>query len=328
MPARLPNRISLILLGTLGSGKSSLAAKLQNIKDYVAKPTIGLDVSFPEFPDPKNKDKKIRLQIWDTAGNELYKSYCRSYIKDSKVLCFTVDSSAGANLDNQFYNIEQTLKDTNKNSCFVLVMTKIDELKTEEELQIKETCVNKFIERMAKEENITFTLQKTSAKNNLGIAELLKLTLNYENILEQQKQARLFPDRQHLAIENICKKYEKIIKSRIFYFTDKTRTATLSGLTSNLTRAKTDDELKQALIDAVKDIRTPTNNKLKYGVTLFFGLMHIGDYKTSELYKLIERELRSIDPVMAGKLDQLSTPPITAINSAGFRDQHRRVQPK
>ena len=81
--------VKILLIGEPGVGKSSFCKRLYNNeydRDYSS--TIGVDF-FCIFSDIDSKIYK--LQIWDTAGQEKFRSITRSYYKNSKIILLMFD---------------------------------------------------------------------------------------------------------------------------------------------------------------------------------------------------------------------------------------------
>lgn len=80
----------VVIIGTVGVGKSSLTIRFvydqfnENIDS-----TLGA-VYFEKLHN-YNESKNIKFQLWDTAGQEKYKSIARIYYKDSKVAVVVYD---------------------------------------------------------------------------------------------------------------------------------------------------------------------------------------------------------------------------------------------
>ena len=74
------------MIGSSGCGKPSLLLRFSDSKfndDHLV--TIGVDFKTKAL---QIGQKKINLQLWDTAGQEKYKSVTRSYYKNSNgALC-------------------------------------------------------------------------------------------------------------------------------------------------------------------------------------------------------------------------------------------------
>ena len=81
----------LIVIGNAGVGKSCLsmqATKKKFENNYLA--TVGFE--FFVF-NMKIKDKTIKLQIWDTCGQEIYRSLITSFYKNSSlaIIVYAID---------------------------------------------------------------------------------------------------------------------------------------------------------------------------------------------------------------------------------------------
>ena len=72
----------IIIIGNAGVGKSSLTTKsTKNLSDY-SNATVGFE--FLSF-NVKLGDKIVRLQIWDTCGQEIYKSLVTNFYRNSSL---------------------------------------------------------------------------------------------------------------------------------------------------------------------------------------------------------------------------------------------------
>ena len=77
------------LLGDSGVGKSSIIARYVSgvfVKDLIS--TSGTNYSYKICED---KGKKVRLNIWDTAGQEKYRSLGKNFYKDSYIIILVYD---------------------------------------------------------------------------------------------------------------------------------------------------------------------------------------------------------------------------------------------
>jgi small GTP-binding protein len=82
----------IVVLGDSGVGKTSIINKLVDQNSSVSdQPTVGIDFVSTNVATPNGN---IRLQIWDTAGQEQYKSLIPSYLRGSTIaiLVYSVDS--------------------------------------------------------------------------------------------------------------------------------------------------------------------------------------------------------------------------------------------
>ncbi|SDA02092.1 BZ3501_MvSof-1269-A2-R1_Chr8-2g10032 [Microbotryum saponariae] len=86
-----------ILLGDAATGKSSLLVRLTDDRFLNhSEPTIGVEFGsrLVELTEGEDKGKKVKLQIWDTAGQESFRSITRSYYRGAggALLCFDLTS--------------------------------------------------------------------------------------------------------------------------------------------------------------------------------------------------------------------------------------------
>ena len=144
----------LIVIGDSGVGKSCLTTKAtKNIFEDAYTATIGFE--FFNF-NIKIGDKIIKLQIWDTCGQELYRSLITNFYRNSSlaIIVYTVTSR------DAFQNVELWLKElrthSNPNVKVFLIGNKIDlegqrRIQTEEGQRYADQYkLNKFIEASAK----------------------------------------------------------------------------------------------------------------------------------------------------------------------------------
>ncbi|ORY88649.1 small GTPase superfamily [Leucosporidium creatinivorum] len=86
-----------ILLGEASTGKSSLLVRLTDDRFLTnSEPTIGVEFGsrLVTLTEGKDEGKKVKLQIWDTAGQESFRSITRSYYRGAggALLIFDITS--------------------------------------------------------------------------------------------------------------------------------------------------------------------------------------------------------------------------------------------
>ena len=114
--------IKVIILGDSYVGKSSLINRLINNKFVELSSTLSIE--YHTYIISIN-DYKIRMQLWDTAGQEKYNSIISNYYKGTDVAIFVYS------IDNQetFENIQmwfKHLKENNEDSLNILIGNKLD----------------------------------------------------------------------------------------------------------------------------------------------------------------------------------------------------------
>jgi len=150
-------KLKIVLLGDQEVGKTALVTNLVHGKEQVPEKyqaTIGIDF-FAKTID--NKGKEVGLHLWDTSGQEKFRSIAESYIRSAAVLLIVYDVTRLESL----YNAEKWLQqasaaDTASRPLVALVGNKADladkrEITSEAgEQRAKELGVHIFAEASAK----------------------------------------------------------------------------------------------------------------------------------------------------------------------------------
>ena len=162
-------KYKLIFLGDQSVGKSCILNRFLNdtfIEKYQA--TIGLDF---QSKNVQIENQDIHLLLYDTAGQEKFRSLIPMYTRDANIVLLVYDIS---NRDS-FNHLPDWLKDlTNVNFdevIFAIVANKVD-------LSGKREVTPEEGQKFADEHNFIF--QEISAKTGLGFSELF-----YKNIFEK-----------------------------------------------------------------------------------------------------------------------------------------------
>ena len=153
----------LIFIGDSSVGKSCLTAKAvkNNFEEYY-QATVGFE--FLTF-NMKVNDKVIKLQIWDTCGQEIYKSLISNFYRNSSlaVLVYAIDNKES------FNHVETWLNDlksqANPDVRIFLIGNKAD---LEEDRKVKKEEGEKY-----KEDQHLDLFMETSAKTGLNARNVL-----------------------------------------------------------------------------------------------------------------------------------------------------------
>jgi Ras-related protein Rab-2A len=152
-----------IIIGDSSVGKSNLLMKFAHNKfteDYQA--TIGVEFGAKNIEINK---KIYRIQIWDTAGQENFRSITRAYYKNSVCAMVVYDITNRESFNNIVNWIEDVHNQSPKTISIVLIGNKID-LENKREVTFDEG--NEF----AMKNGIIF--METSAKSGEGVEEIFK----------------------------------------------------------------------------------------------------------------------------------------------------------
>ena len=88
----------ILIIGSASVGKSSILLKyVDNLFDENSLNTIGVDFKIKTI---KIGDKMVKLQIWDTAGCERFKSITASYYRGCNVIIFAYDITSESSFEN------------------------------------------------------------------------------------------------------------------------------------------------------------------------------------------------------------------------------------
>mmetsp|Transcript_6551 Transcript_6551/g.9524 ORF Transcript_6551/g.9524 Transcript_6551/m.9524 type:complete len:212 (-) Transcript_6551:46-681(-) len=164
-----------IIIGDTGVGKSCLL--LRFTEDTFLKAhelTIGVEFGTKLI---KVQDKSIRLQIWDTAGQESFRSITRSYYRGACGALLLYDISRKETFDSLINWLNDAKEHSNEKMTIVLVGNKCDK---EAERQVPYEMGQKF----AEEHGMLFL--ETSAKEKKHVDQAFHSTAQsiYQKILK------------------------------------------------------------------------------------------------------------------------------------------------
>jgi len=143
-----------ITLGNSGVGKSSIVSRYIN-DTFNTDHEITLGVEFA-IKNIIINDTKIKIQLWDTAGQEYFKSITKQYYRDSAAVILVYDIANRKSFDDAKLWLADILK-VNTNPEIMLIGNKND-------LEYKREVLYTEGETFAKENNMLFT--ELSAKTN------------------------------------------------------------------------------------------------------------------------------------------------------------------
>jgi len=176
--------IKTILVGMSGTGKTNIINAMTN-QPFDSNKISTLTSTFIEKVIEINK-KQYRIELWDTAGQEKYKSLTKIFLKDSKIVIFVYDITTQESFEEVNYWVTTVKEILGESPVYGLVGNKKD-LYMKEEID-EDTGRNK-----ADEIGALFKL--TSAKTERGaindyLVELLEeyLRRNGENIKVQPRR--------------------------------------------------------------------------------------------------------------------------------------------
>ena len=165
----------IILIGNIGVGKSCLSLKATKgifLEEYIS--TIGFE--FYCF-NVKVNEKIIKLQIWDTCGQEAYRSLIKNYYRNAS-LAIVVYSVEDLQSFNDIDIWLKQVKTYGTSSCKIfLIGNKIDTENRNVSTEMGIKCKNDFF---------FDCFMETSAKDGINIKELF---INCATILYEENQS-------------------------------------------------------------------------------------------------------------------------------------------
>ena len=155
--------LKYIIIGDAAVGKSNLLLRFAQ-NDFKSEYQLTIGVEF----GAKNiniSSKIFRIQIWDTAGQENFRSITRAYYKNSVCALVVYDISSRDSFNNVTSWIEDCKNQSPKTIFMVLVGNKCD-------LEDKRKVTTEEGEQMAKNHNLIFF--ETSAKTGDNVDKIFE----------------------------------------------------------------------------------------------------------------------------------------------------------
>jgi len=155
----------IVLIGPCNSGKSSMVFRYtDDIFDDQYYSTIGLDFKVKTI---LNGEHRIKIQIWDTAGQEKFKSITNTYYRIADIILLVFDLTQQSSFDEVEDWYQEALSYCKNEVFIILVGNKVDN-----DNSINKVQINKLVSKL----NIDYF--ETSAKDNINIDELFTFAIN------------------------------------------------------------------------------------------------------------------------------------------------------
>jgi|TARA_B110000902_G_C14253449_1_gene566965 small GTP-binding protein len=159
--------IKLITLGEAGSGKTTLVSSVCNqVKTPSYQPTIGVEFSVLYF---QRGGKNLKLQFWDTAGQECFAPIVKSYYKNIAGVFYVIDLTSSRSLKNIDFWLNEFKNYSNCETKMIVIGNKSD---SKRRIISKEEMEEKF-----REKKLLYI--ETSAKNNVNTDIALSKMIDY-----------------------------------------------------------------------------------------------------------------------------------------------------
>ena len=162
-----PIGIKCVLLGESGTGKSSLIERFINNTFRKDTPSTLIGSFSSKVVYYEKENIKIRYDIWDTAGQEKYRSINKIFYQDAQVTLLVYDITQKETYDAIKNYWFQEVKDNAPEDVIVFIVGNKSDLYEKEAVNEEET------RQYAKDINALYKL--VSAENGDGINEIFKM---------------------------------------------------------------------------------------------------------------------------------------------------------
>ena len=160
-------RIKIIIIGEAGVGKTSIIKKF--ISDEYNEnelPTGSLSFASKNINiiDNNNNEKELKLEVWDTVGQEKYKAMAQIFFKNSNAVVLVYDITNKDSFEELTTYWVEKIKEYKSNNLILAIAGNKSDLYFKEQIREEDGRI------FAKKIDAIYRL--TSAKNGEGIKEL------------------------------------------------------------------------------------------------------------------------------------------------------------
>jgi small GTP-binding protein len=194
----------VIIIGDHNCGKTSLVGRFTGVdRPMEQQATIGVDFTAKYYTN--SRGKRIKLYLWDTAGQEAFRSVVQLYYKNlaGAVLVFDVTSPKTFHSLDYWLKELQTNDDNDTPVPMLLLANKID--KTEQRL-----VGRKEAETFARDNGMLY--EEVSVLNNINTDAALSRLFEkiYDEFIDKDKRctgikAKLIPVKQKSPLSRSCR---------------------------------------------------------------------------------------------------------------------------
>ena len=206
-----PISIKVTFVGNVGVGKTCLVTRLiKDEFDTSNRSTAGANYS---KLDLIFNNKKITLDVWDTAGQEKFRTMGRQFYINSNIIIIVYDitkKESFEDIQNYWYN--DVKENGEKFKVIGIVGNKFDLYDKEGVEEIDDKIVQKFVDKIKKDKDSKIVKMKVSAKNGTNIKNLLNELINqyfekeFNTLIKNYSEERTKSDKLKNNTNNTNKK--------------------------------------------------------------------------------------------------------------------------
>ena len=186
----------IIVIGDAGVGKSNIITKYtRNIFDETMKPTLGVEFIMKKI---SVKEKAVKLQIWDTAGQEKYRALAKNMYRNAVGVLIVYDVSKRKSFDNVRKWVEEARQYTSEGSSVIIVGNKKDLV------ELREVSVEEA-QTMSQELKCYF-LETSALDNSDKMIEKVFSTIAEDILSKKEETTEQLKGGTRIEISNTVKK--------------------------------------------------------------------------------------------------------------------------
>ncbi len=198
--------IKVILIGDSGVGKTCLIQQYTS-KEFTEEHITTIAAGDKSFKEVKVGEKTLKLEIWDTVGQEKFKSVNKIYMNQAKIALIVYDMTE-QNSFNNLKNWYQELKDKNDSVEIIGVIANKSDLYEDKVIDKEEG------ENYAK--SIKAIFYETSALDYDSVAAAFEgLTKNYVNKKDEEERKKTEEERKKKEEEDRKREEEEKKKLKL-----------------------------------------------------------------------------------------------------------------
>jgi Ras-related protein Rab-2A len=157
----------VIIVGDTGVGKSCILLRFsEDTFNEQHNVTIGVEFGSKQV---EIGSTSIKLQIWDTAGQESFRSITRSFYRRADGVLLVYDATARHTFDNCKYWLEEIRQNASSDVVVYLVANQIDLISQGESREVTTEEAQDFVRK-----NGLSGFKETSARSGLNVHEAFK----------------------------------------------------------------------------------------------------------------------------------------------------------
>lgn len=154
--------VKTVIIGDSGVGKTCLLTRfIRDVFDEGSQPTLGVEFMAKVVATPK---RRIELQLWDTAGQELFRSVTRGYYRGALVAYLVYDITSQGSFQSLNRWIDD-LKQATPNDVITILIGNKSDMAANRQVSVEEA------EEFAKQHNMKYF--EASAKNGERVTEAI-----------------------------------------------------------------------------------------------------------------------------------------------------------